>query len=241
MIDIERFKRHVIMKEIGEAGQEKLLESSVLVIGAGGLGSPILLYLCAAGIGKIGVMEFDKVELSNLQRQIIHSTSELGKNKLDSATSRLKKLNPYCKVIGFNQKANMTNLPDIISKFDIVIDAVDNLKSRYEINKVCADLKKPLVHGSVNEYEGLVMLILPGESPCYNCVFPQEFHKENIKEVGVISPLPGIIGSIQALISINYLLNKHDTIKNFLYYFDGTTLELKRIALHSYQGCEICL
>lgn len=196
-----RYARHLILPQVGELGQKKIKSSSVLVVGAGGLGSPVLLYLAAAGIGKIGVIDDDKVDLTNLQRQIIHSTSSVGELKVESARRRINQINPEIKIEIFNERLNIENAEKIIHKFDIVVDGTDNFATRYTISDCCEILDKPWVFGSIHRFEGQVSVFNLNGSPNYRDLFPKAPPPElapNCAEAGVLGVLPGIIGSFQA-------------------------------------------
>ena len=182
----ERYRRQMILKYVGELGQEKLREAKVLVIGAGGLGSPILFYLAAAGIGTIGIADGDVVDISNLQRQIIHKTTNIGEPKVISAKNAISELNPFVKVDEYFHYIDRENVKNIIKKYDLVVLAVDNLKVRYLVNRVCCELNKMLVDGGVNDYGGYVLPLKYGNAPCYECIFPRQEKGEKKVERGVI-------------------------------------------------------
>ena len=219
-----RYERHISLPEIGEKGQQKLLESRVVIIGAGGLGSPAALYLAAAGVGTIGVVDMDTVEESNLQRQILHSTETIGKNKVDSAEKTLSALNPDVNVITYNTLLNKDNAIDIIENYDVVVDGTDNLQTRYLINDASVKTGIPVVHGSIFQYEGQITVFDPKNGPTYRDVFPEPPENgtaPNCTEAGVLGVLPGIVGSIQALETIKLILGIGEGLSGRLIVFDA--------------------
>ncbi|MBU4149874.1 MAG: HesA/MoeB/ThiF family protein, partial [Candidatus Omnitrophica bacterium] len=198
---IERYSRQLILPNIGGKGQERLLKARVLVVGAGGLGSPALLYLASAGIGKIGIVDSDKVELNNLQRQIAHSTNTVGMPKVDSAKKTLNAINPEIEIITYNLRITSANITDIIKDYDIVVDGSDNFPTRFLVNDACVLAKKPLSHGGIFRFDGQAITILPGESACYRCLFPEPPPPglvPSCQEAGILGVVAGIIGTIQA-------------------------------------------
>lgn len=217
----ERYNRHLILDEIGEEGQEKLKAGKILVVGAGGLGAPVLLYLAAAGIGTIGILDDDTVSESNLQRQILYDTSCLGEPKVKIASQKLQTLNPYCKILPLQQRLNAENAEEIITRYDLVIDATDNLLSRYIIDDACTVCNKPFVYGSICEFKGQVSVFNYQNGPGYRNLY--EYHEE-IREfkqpLGVVGALPGVVGSIQAAEAIKIILGKKDTLSGKLLLID---------------------
>ena len=219
-----RYERHVSLPEIGEKGQQKLLDSRVVIIGAGGLGSPAALYLAAAGVGTIGVVDMDTVEESNLQRQILHSTETIGENKVDSAEKTLSTLNPDVNVITYNTRLNKDNAIEIIENYDVVIDGTDNFETRYLINDVSVKTGTPVVHGSIFQYEGQITVFDPKNGPTYRDIFPEPPENgtaPNCTEAGVLGVLPGIVGSIQALETIKLILDIGEGLSGRLIVFDA--------------------
>ena len=219
-----RYERHISLPEIGEKGQQKLLESRVVIIGAGGLGSPAALYLAAAGVGTIGVVDMDTVEESNLQRQILHSTETIGKNKVDSAEKTLSALNPDVNVITYNTLLNKDNAIEVIENYDVVVDGTDNLQTRYLINDASVKTGIPVVHGSIFQYEGQITVFDPKNGPTYRDVFPEPPENgtaPNCTEAGVLGVLPGIVGSIQALETIKLILEIGEGLSGRLIVFDA--------------------
>ena len=219
-----RYERHISLPEIGEKGQQKLLDSRVVIIGAGGLGSPAALYLAAAGVGTIGVVDMDTVEESNLQRQILHSTETIGKNKVDSAEKTLSALNPDVNVITYNTLLNKDNAIEVIENYDVVVDGTDNLQTRYLINDASVKTGIPVVHGSIFQYEGQITVFDPKNGPTYRDVFPEPPENgtaPNCSEAGVLGVLPGIVGSIQALETIKLILGIGEGLSGRLIVFDA--------------------
>ena len=219
-----RYERHISLPEIGEKGQQKLLDSRVVIIGAGGLGSPAALYLAAAGVGTIGVVDMDTVEESNLQRQILHSTETIGENKVDSAEKTLSTLNPDVNVITYNTRLNKDNAIEIIENYDVVIDGTDNFQTRYLINDASVKTGTPVVHGSIFQYEGQITVFDPKNGPTYRDIFPEPPENgtaPNCTEAGVLGVLPGIVGSIQALETIKLILDIGEGLSGRLIVFDA--------------------
>ena len=219
-----RYERHISLPEIGEKGQQKLLDSRVVIIGAGGLGSPAALYLAAAGVGTIGVVDMDTVEESNLQRQILHSTETIGENKVDSAEKTLSTLNPDVNVITYNTRLNKDNAIEIVENYDVVIDGTDNFETRYLINDVSVKTGTPVVHGSIFQYEGQITVFDPKNGPTYRDIFPEPPENgtaPNCTEAGVLGVLPGIVGSIQALETIKLILEIGEGLSGRLIVFDA--------------------
>ena len=213
----ERYSRHLILNEIGETGQRKLKEAKVLVVGAGGLGAPILLYLAAAGIGTIGVIDDDVVSESNLQRQILYDSQCLGESKVEVSKRKLHNLNPYCQIIPIHQRLTWNNAKKIIDNYDVVVDATDNLLSRYIINDTCIELRKPFVYGSICEFEGQVSVFNYQGGPTYRDLYPYHEEIQNFQQpLGVIGALPGTIGSIQAAETIKIILGSKHTLSGKL-------------------------
>tara|TARA_B110000014_G_scaffold47160_1_gene31269 strand:+ start:883 stop:2058 length:1176 start_codon:yes stop_codon:yes gene_type:complete len=220
----QRYERHLALPEIGEKGQQKLLDSRVVVIGAGGLGSPAALYLAAAGVGTIGVVDMDIVEESNLQRQILHSTETVGKNKVDSAEKTLSALNPDVNVITHNTYLNKDNVIEIIKNYDVIVDGTDNFQTRYLINDASVKTGIPVVHGSIFQYEGQITVFDPKNGPTYRDIFPeppQNGAAPNCTEAGVLGVLPGIVGTIQALETIKLILEIGKGLSGRLVVFDA--------------------
>ena len=234
-----RYKRQLMMDEIGEEGQLKLKQAKVLVVGAGGLGSPVLYYLTSMGVGTLGIIDSDNVELSNLQRQILHNTERIGINKAQSAKETLEKLNPLTKFIEYPFRITEENSNSLIADYDIVVTALDNLSSRYLINETCVALKKPFVEAGVSGWEGLVTTIIPGKSPCYRCIFSY-IANENRGEIGLVGCLPGILGTIQAMEVTKLILGLGNTLANRLLVFDGLELVFSEFKMERDVNCLVC-
>jgi adenylyltransferase/sulfurtransferase len=239
----DRYSRHLLVPEIGEAGQLKLLESKVLLIGAGGLGSPAALYLAAAGVGTIGLVDSDVVEASNLQRQIVHSTARLGQAKTASARQTLEGLNPDVRVIEHNERLVAENVMGIIDHYDVVVDGADNFPTRYLLNDASLLAGKPVVHGSIFRFEGQVTVFKPHEGPCYRCFFPEPPPPElapSCAEAGVLGVLPGIVGSIQALEALKLLLGIGDPLVGRVLLFDALEPSFREIRPRRNPDCPAC-
>ena len=241
--ELTRYSRHLVLPEVGIGGQDKIKQSKVLIVGAGGLGSPIALYLAAAGIGTIGIVDFDKVDENNLQRQIIHSTKDIGTLKTESAKKAIHDLNPNVKVEIYNKKLNSKNAIEIIKKYDVVIDGSDNFPTRYLVNDACVLLKKPNVYGSIFRFEGHASVFNFDDGPCYRCLFPNPPPKDSIPscaEAGVLGVLPGIIGAIQATETLKIILGKGDTLSGRFLVYDALSMTFKELKLGKNMNCPIC-
>ena len=241
--ELNRYSRHLVLPEVGVDGQERIKHGKVLIVGAGGLGSPAALYLAAAGIGKIGIVDFDKVDESNLQRQIIHSTEDIGRLKTESAKNSINNLNPNVKVETYDVKLNSKNAMEIIKNYDIVIDASDNFPTRYLVNDACVLLKKPNVYGSIFRFEGHASVFNFDYGPCYRCLFPNPPPKEDVPscaEGGVLGILPGIIGTIQATEALKIILRKVDVLSGRFLVYDALAMTFKELKLGKNKNCPIC-
>jgi adenylyltransferase/sulfurtransferase len=239
---IRRYSRHIILPEVGGTGQKKLLKSKVLCIGAGGLGAPIIQYLAAAGVGTLGIIDDDIVDLSNLQRQTIHG-GNLGKPKVESAKEFVNKLNPDVEVITYQTRITADNALEIISEYDIIADGSDNFETRYLVNDACVLTGKPLSHGSIFRFEGQVTTIIPHEGPCYRCLFehaPPPGMVPSCQEAGVLGVLPGIIGVIQATEVVKYLLGIGDLLKGRLIFYDALNMSFEEINIRKNPQCPVC-
>jgi len=238
-----RYSRHILLPEVGEEGQVRLLESRVLLIGAGGLGSPAALYLAAAGVGTIGIVDFDVVDASNLQRQILHTVDRLGQPKVDSARETLNALNPDVKVVTYNERLTADNVLDIFTEYDVIVDGGDNFPTRYLVNDAALHLRKPVVHGSVFRFEGQVTVFDPYVGPCYRCQFPEPPPPElapSCAEAGVLGVLTGIIGSIQAIEAVKLVLDIGDALTGRLLTYDGLTQEFRTLRVGRDPECPAC-
>jgi sulfur-carrier protein adenylyltransferase/sulfurtransferase len=241
--EVLRYSRHLLLPEVGVAGQRKLKAARVLTIGAGGLGSPLSLYLAAAGVGTIGIVDFDVVDLTNLQRQIVHGTSTLGRPKLESAEARLNDVNPNVRIEKHAARLTSENALDIIREYDIVVDGTDNFPTRYLVNDACVLLGKPNVYGSIFRFEGQASLFYAPEGPCYRCVYsepPPPGLVPSCAEGGVLGVLPGIIGSIQALETIKWIIGAGDSLLGRLLLFDALKLRFRELQLRKDPSCPIC-
>lgn len=238
-----RYSRHVLLPEVGEDGQTKLLSAKVLMIGAGGLGSPAALYLAAAGVGTIGIVDFDVVDTTNLQRQVLHNLDRVGMQKTDSARETLTALNPDVKVVTHNERFSAENALDIMSGYDIVVDGGDNFPTRYLVNDASLHLRVPVVHGSIFRFEGQVSVFHPYEGPCYRCLFPEPPPPElapSCAEAGVLGVLPGIIGSIEAMEAIKMILGIGDTLVGRLLIYDALEEEFNSVRVRRDPECPAC-
>jgi len=239
----KRYSRHLLIPEVGEQGQFKLLDSRVLLIGAGGLGSPAAYYLAAAGVGTIGIIDSDVVEESNLQRQILHNTKRIGQYKADSARETLEALNPDVKVITHIERLDETNVARIIADYDVILDGTDNFPTRYLLNDAALLANNPVVHGSVFRFEGQLTVFKPNEGPCYRCLYPEPPPPElapSCAEAGVLGVLPGIIGLLQATETIKLLLDIGDPLVGRLMTYDGLAGEFSELHLFRDPECPAC-
>lgn len=237
-----RYARHLILPEVGGQGQRKLLKSRVLLLGAGGLGSPVGLYLAAAGVGTLGLVDFDVVDASNLQRQILHGVADVGRRKVESAADRLSQMNPDVNVIGHDVHFNSSNAMEIISGYDIVVDGTDNFPTRYLANDVCYFAGKPLVHGSIYRFEGMVSVFMPGRG-CYRCLFespPPPGAVPSCAEAGVFGVLPGIIGTVMAFETIKLILGLGELLTNRMLIFEGMDTSFREVKLNRRAECPLC-
>jgi molybdopterin/thiamine biosynthesis adenylyltransferase/rhodanese-related sulfurtransferase len=241
--EILRYSRHLIMPEVGMEGQLKLKAAKVLCVGTGGLGSPLALYLAAAGIGKLGIVDFDVVDYTNLQRQVIHGTSDVGRPKLHSARETIQDINPNVEVETYETRLTSGNALDIIRGYDIVADGTDNFPTRYLVNDSCVLLGKPNVYGSIFRFEGQASVFYAKEGPCYRCLYPEPPPPglvPSCAEGGVLGVLPGIIGCIQALQTIKLILGKGQTLVGRLLLFDALNLKFRELKLRKNPECPIC-
>jgi adenylyltransferase/sulfurtransferase len=242
--EIRRYSRHLILPEVGLAGQKKICSSSVLCIGAGGLGSPIAMYLAAAGIGKIGILDFDTVDFSNLQRQILHGTEDVGRPKTESAKEMIKSINPNVEVVIHNTRITSENALDLIRPYNIVVDGTDNFPTRYLTNDACVLLKKPNVYGSIFRFEGQASVFAPHlGGPCYRCLYPEPPPPGMVPscaEGGVLGVLPGIIGTIQATEILKLALNKGSSLVGRLLLFNALDMRFRELKLRRDPQCPIC-
>ncbi|MGD0610185.1 MAG: molybdopterin-synthase adenylyltransferase MoeB [Anaerolineales bacterium] len=241
--EILRYSRHLLIPEVGLEGQKKLLASSVLVIGTGGLGSPVALYLAAAGVGRIGLVDFDVVESSNLQRQVLHGTSGVGKLKVESARSRLLDLNPEIQVEIFNEPFTSANAMQIAKDYDVLVDGTDNFPTRYLTNDVCVLLGKPNVYGSIYRFDGQASVFYAKQGPCYRCLFPEPPPPglvPSCAEGGVLGVLPGTIGTIQATEALKLLLGIGSTLVGRLLLYNALDMTFEFVKLKKNPNCKVC-
>jgi molybdopterin/thiamine biosynthesis adenylyltransferase len=239
----QRYARQLILAGVGADGQEKLLKSSVLVVGAGGLGSPVLYYLAAAGVGRLGIADPDTVAISNLHRQILYATPDVGKAKVDVAADRLRALNPDVTVATHPFRVADGNIDALFAEYDVVVDAPDNIATRYLVNDACWRLGKPLVEGAVLGFSGMLMTIVPPKTPCYRCLYPnppKEGTVPSSAEVGIMGMVPGVIGSLQALEAVKVLLGVSSTLTGRVLFFDGLEPGFEEMRLERNPACPLC-
>lgn len=239
-----RYERQMILPEVGMEGQQKLKNARVLVVGAGGLGSPAALYLAGAGIGTIGIADADTVSLSNLHRQILHTMAELGENKAESAKTNLLKLNDSVRIVTHPYRITPENIDEVISNYDFIIDGADNFETKFLINDACVIQKKPFCHAGILRFQGQVMTYVPGHGPCYRCIFeeiPERGSIPNCSQVGIIGAVAGVIGCMQALEAIKYLLSVGELLTGKMYVFDGLTMRSRIVEFPSpSEYCRVC-
>jgi molybdopterin/thiamine biosynthesis adenylyltransferase/rhodanese-related sulfurtransferase/molybdopterin converting factor small subunit len=241
--EIARYSRHLILPEVGMDGQLKLKQAKIIMIGAGGLGAPLGLYLAAAGVGRVGIVDFDVVDASNLQRQVIHGTSDLGRKKIDSAADKMRDINPNIVIDKFETGLTSDNALDILKDYDIVIDGTDNFPTRYLVNDACVLLKKPNVYGSIFRFEGQATVFAYEDGPCYRCLYPEPPPPglvPSCAEGGVLGILPGIIGLIQATEAVKIILGVGETLKNRLLLYDALGMRFRELRLRRDPDCPVC-
>jgi sulfur-carrier protein adenylyltransferase/sulfurtransferase len=238
----ERYSRHLLLPEIGAAGQEKLKRARVLVVGAGGLGSPASLYLAAAGVGTLGIIDHDRVDLSNLQRQLLFATSDVGASKALTARTRLRALNPDITVIAHDLELRAGNALELLHPYDLVLDGSDRLATRYLVNDACVLLGKPLVSAAIHRFEGQAMSYVPGRGPCYRCLFPQsaEGLVPNCAEAGVLGVLPGMLGALQATEAIKLVLGLGEALIGRLLTYDALAMQWREFRFARREDCAVC-
>jgi molybdopterin/thiamine biosynthesis adenylyltransferase/rhodanese-related sulfurtransferase len=238
-----RYSRHFLLPEVGEEGQAKLLDAKVLLIGAGGLGSPTAFYLAAAGVGTIGIVDHDVVDMSNLQRQILHTAERVGMPKVESARETLQALNPDVHIIGYQERLSSENVMRLFADYDVIVDGCDNFPTRYLVNDACVMLGKPNVHGSIFQFEGQAAVFYPGKGPCYRCLFPEPpppGAAPSCAEAGVLGVLPGLVGCVQALETIKLILGAGKPLIGRMVYFDTLSMELRIHKLRKDPNCPVC-
>ncbi|MFV0412014.1 MAG: HesA/MoeB/ThiF family protein [Oscillospiraceae bacterium] len=241
---LQRYSRHITLKEVGVKGQKKLLASRVLIIGAGGLGAPAALYLAAAGVGTIGIADADEVDLSNLQRQVIHTTADIGRPKVVSAMETMNAINPDVTVHTYPTFVTASTILDLIKEYDFVIDGTDNFPAKFLINDACVIAQKPFGHAGIIRFKGQLMTWVPGQGPCYRCVFKQPPPKDAVptcRQAGVIGALAGVIGSLQAMEAIKYFLGEGELLTGRLLTFDALSMNFHTAKLPAaLPGCPVC-
>ena len=239
---VKRYSRHIIMGDVGSSGQRKLMQSKALIVGAGGLGSPSAIYLALAGVGTVGIVDFDVVEISNLQRQILHHSSDIGRPKLQSAIDNILAYNPDVKVVPHEVRLESDNAMEIISQYDLVINGADNFATRYLVNDACYLLNKPLVDGSILIFDGQATLFLPGQG-CYRCLFPSPPPPgmvPNCAEAGVLGALTGLVGSIQATEALKHFLGIGESLCSRLLLVDALSMSFREVKLKRNPACPLC-
>ena len=241
---LERYSRHIILKEIGVKGQKKLLNAKVLIIGAGGLGAPAALYLAAAGVGTIGIVDADVVDLSNLQRQVIHTTDDIGKLKVESAAETMRAINPDVTVNTYHEFVSSANVMDLIRDYDFILDGTDNFPAKFLINDACVMAKKPFSHAGIIRFKGQLTTVVPGEGPCYRCIFKNPPPKDAVptcKQAGVIGAMGGVICSLQAMEAVKYITGTGELLVGYLLTYDALKMEFHKIKLPPRgKGCAVC-
>ncbi len=241
---LERYSRHIILKEIGVKGQKKLLNAKVLIIGAGGLGAPVAMYLAAAGVGTIGIADADEVDLSNLQRQIIHATADVGKPKVKSAKETMEAMNPDVKVITYHTFVLADNIMDLIKDYDFIIDGTDNFPAKFLINDACVMAGKPFSHAGIIRFQGQLMTYVPGVGPCDRCVFINTPPKDAVptcKQAGVVGAMGGVIGSLQAMEAIKYIVGQGELLTGSLLTYDALSMNFRKVKLPKETcNCAVC-
>lgn len=236
-----RYARQLVLDEIGEEGQEKLKNARVLIVGAGGLGSPAAMYLAAAGVGHIGIADGDQVELSNLQRQLLHATADLGRPKAVSARETLTGLNPHVEVRAIEAFLTEANIGAVIAEYDLILDCTDSAAAKFLLNDACAAAGKPLIYAGIGPFRGQLMLILPGQTPCLRCVFGGPPERERTeRERGVIGAVAGVIGSLQALEAVMYITGAGERRAGRLILFDGLSMSFRTVEPPRREDCPVC-
>jgi molybdopterin-synthase adenylyltransferase len=239
----QRYSRHILLEHIGQEGQQKISEASVLVVGSGGLGSPVLMYLAAAGVGSIGIVDGDTVEISNLQRQIIHFTEDLDKPKVQSAREKLTRLNPHVRVNTYHEFLHSENISARIKNYDFIIDGTDNFPSKFLINDICVAMNKPFCHAGVLRFEGQMMTVVPGQSACLRCVFPEPPPPGIVPgsgQSGILGSLAGMFGTLQATEAIKYIIGQGDLLINRLLVCDVFQMTFREVKIKKRLRCPAC-
>lgn len=240
---LQRYSRHIILPEVGEQGQIKILKSKVFIIGAGGLGSPVGFYLSAAGVGTIAIIDNDEVDLSNLQRQIAHNTKAIGKPKVESAKDMFESLNPDVHIIPIKQRLTKVNILDLIKDYDIIVDCSDNYATRFLVNDACVMAEKPLVTGAIFKFEGQLTVIVPGDGPCYRCLFeepPPPGILPSPQGVGLLGVIPGVIGTLQTAEVLKLIVGKGEILKGELLIYNALKASFKKVKIPKNPDCPVC-
>ncbi len=240
---LERYSRHIILKEIGVKGQKKLLNAKILIIGAGGLGAPAALYLAAAGVGVIGIADADVVDLSNLQRQVIHATADIGKPKVESAKESMLAINPDITVKTYREFIYSGNIADIIAEYDFILDGTDNFPAKFLINDACVMAGKPFCHAGIIRFSGQLMTYVPGEGPCYRCVFKSPPPRDAVptcRQAGVIGAMAGVIGCLQAMEAVKYITGAGELLTGRLLTYDALKMSFRTIKVPRDCNCAVC-
>jgi molybdopterin-synthase adenylyltransferase len=240
---LQRYSRHILLQDVGIEGQEKILNARVLIIGAGGLGSPVALYLAAAGVGTIGIADADTVDLTNLQRQVIHATADVGIPKVESAAAKMRAINPDVKVRTYHEFVSAANILGMVADYDFVIDGTDNFAAKFLINDACVKAGKAFSHGGILRFDGQTMTVLPGQSACYRCVFgapPPAGSVPTCSEAGVLGPVAGILGTIQAVEALKFITGIPGLLTDTLLSFNARTLDFRKVKLRRQSGCKAC-
>jgi len=240
---IVRYSRHIVLPGVGSSGQKKINAGRALLIGAGGLGSPVAYYLAAAGVGTIGIIDDDVVDLSNLQRQILHFTADVGKSKAVSAKEKLAALNPDCRIVAYQERLTASNIWELIKDYDVVVDGTDNFGTRFLANDACVMAKKPFFHGAVLRFFGQALTVLPGEGPCYRCVFqepPPAGTTQNCSQAGILGVLPGTIGLIQSTEVLKYFLGTGSLLVGKMLTYDALNMEFSKVEIQKNPDCPVC-
>jgi len=241
--EVRRYSRHLILPEVGVEGQRRLKGASVLIVGTGGLGSPVSIYLAAAGVGRIGLVDFDVVDTSNLQRQILYSEEDVGRSKVQAAREKLLAMNPHIEIDIYEQRLSSSNALTVLKEYDVIVDGTDNFPTRYLVNDACVLLGKPYVYGSILRFDGQASVFYPGKGPCYRCLFPEPPPPGTVPscaEAGVLGILPGVIGVIQATEAIKLILGKGEALIGRLLLFDALKMEFSEVKLHRDPKCPVC-
>ena len=240
---VERYSRHILLPEVGGQGQSKICESSVLVLGAGGLGSPVALYLAAAGVGRLGIVDDDRVDFSNLQRQILHTTHDVNREKTQSAREKIQQINPDVRVDVYQERLDSENVLSILGDYDLVIDGTDNFSTRFLVNDACFMTSKPLVHGAILQFEGQAITIMPDNGPCYRCIFPEPPPPglvPSCQQAGVLGVIAGTIGTIQATEALKIILEQGDPLIGRFLIYNALDMRFRTVKARKDPSCPLC-